>query len=42
MPIGKVEELIRLVYCPECSHTNLIHIKGQLENTYTIKDTETG
>lgn len=42
MPIGKVEELIRLVYSPECPHLVHTELKSKLENTYSIKDPETG
>lgn len=40
MPIGKVEELIRLVYSPDCTHSNCTEIRTKIENSYFLKESD--
>ena len=40
MPIGKIEELIRIVYSPDCPHTSITEFKTKINCNYFVKQVD--
>lgn len=40
MPIGKLEELIRIIYTPDCPHASICYIKSKIDKKYELTDSD--